>query len=261
VGYYNFINQNVLTTKAINARNNDPFFHPESLGLTGFAYDGFYYNLGVPSSTQASWFTEGPGLFRGTSSEFPQSSVVILSDVALNIVSQTQTLDLWMTFLIQNNYALPNNYSYTSQGFKPASLEYASGRIVVNYNPDPGSQSPSAMSVTLDFVNDSSYLYRPLLYVQGGLVFNDIVTGITYRVTITGGTMIYTPVTPTGVGATSMPINDITGVTYSLFISSGILEYSLIASNPSAPKAYYFTDSDNGQTWTLTMSNGILNYD
>jgi hypothetical protein len=258
---YNFINQNVLATIAINARNNDPFFNPEALGLTGYAYNGFYYTLGVQSSTQASWFTEGEGLFRGSSAPFPQSSVVILSDVALSIVDQDQSLDLWMTFLIQDNYALPNNYNYTAQGFKPSGLEYACGRIVVNYTPDPGSQSPNVMSVTLDFVNDYTSIYRPLTYAQGALVFNDIVTGVTYLVTMDDGTMEYAPMTPNGVGVTSLPIIDnVTGTTYSIFMSSGTLEYSPIAENLSAPTEYFLTDTVTSQVWTLTMSSGVLDY-
>src|SRR5271170_901221 len=152
---YDYINQSIQSSLLIVPKDNDPFFFPAQLGLTGFAFDGFFYDGGVKTLTQASWFTEAQGPYRGILQSFPQGALVLLSVVSLTILDETNTtLDLWMQFLLQDMQALTNNYLAAQSpnnlvGFTPTSLSYAGGVLTVKYIPDAGSTVQSTLAVNL----------------------------------------------------------------------------------------------------------------
>jgi len=159
---YDYIHQDIVATALIQPLDNDSFYNPVPNGHTGFAADGILYNAGEvvltgspPVFTYASWFTEFAGSgsppvlnpYRGDQAAFPASGLILLSPVALTILDQSNTaLPLWMQFLLNDSYALANNFStgnpnYSNQlldGWLPAGLTYADGIISVIYTPDPG---------------------------------------------------------------------------------------------------------------------------
>ncbi len=162
---YDFINQPIQASLLITVKDDDPFFNPGPLAITGFAADGFYYDGGVRTMTQASWFTEGEGPYRGPLQAFPAAALVLLSQVSLtildvsNAVQTSALLPLWMQALLGDSLALTNNFEDSLVGFTPSGLTYAAGILTVTYIPDAGSEIQSTMSVNFDFTQDSIYLY------------------------------------------------------------------------------------------------------
>jgi hypothetical protein len=159
---YDYINQSIQSSLLILPKDNDPFFNPTQLALTGFAFDGFYYDGGVQTSAQASWFLEAQGAYRGPLQSFPEAALVLLSQVALTILDETNpnaNLPLWMQFLLSDLSALANNFNGTLIGFTPSGLSYAAGVLAVTYLPDAGSTIQSSLAVNMDFVQDMVYLY------------------------------------------------------------------------------------------------------
>ena len=171
---YNF-NQPMVATALIQQQGSDGFYFPTANGHMGFAFDGAYYMNGVASISppmQASWFTEGPGPYRGSGTPFPPYGLILLGRASLAILDESTTsLNLWMTFLFQNGLMLADNFAMGSynfpvlsppvdrMGFTPRGLSYANGKLTVVFSPDPGSESiTSAMAVTVDFTKDSAYL-------------------------------------------------------------------------------------------------------
>jgi hypothetical protein len=173
---YDYINQSIQSTALITAKTIDSFYYPTTQGHTGYAWDGTLYAGGVqvamgspPSPIYASWFTEGQNAYRGILQTFPQTGLVLLSKVALTILDgSNSTLALWMQFLLQNNFALADNFNGSLNGWSPSGLAYADGILSVVYTPDAGSlfnvSSPpvydvdSNMVVNIDFSQDTAYL-------------------------------------------------------------------------------------------------------
>ncbi len=190
-----------MSSALIQPLSNDSFYNPAANFHTGFAANGILYNAGTPVLTgsppvftYASWWAEfasSPNPYRGDQANFPASGLILLSKVAMTILDQSnQTLPLWMQFLLNDSYALANNFStndpdYANQlldGWTPSGLSYADGIISVIYTPDAGayqieglSVPPSitgpfaiasetqtgqgpAMVVNIDFTQDSVYL-------------------------------------------------------------------------------------------------------
>lgn len=158
---YDYLDQDIQATALIQVRDNDSFYNP-LLGHTGFAADGTRYTAGVQDSGPvfASWYNEAAGLYRGTKVTFPNAGLILLSKVSLVILDETtRALALWMQFLLNDAYALTNNFSGGSVGFTPHSLCYADGVISVTYLPDEGAVDIlSKMIVTFDFTQDTVYL-------------------------------------------------------------------------------------------------------
>jgi hypothetical protein len=165
---YDFINQQIQSSLLILPKDNDPFFNPTQLALTGFAFDGFYYDGGVRTGKQSSWFLEPQSTYRGILPSFPQAALVLISDVALTILDETNPvtmssqLPLWMLFLLQDFQALANNFNSSLIGFTPVGLSYGAGILVVNCSPDPGSSIQGNLAINVDFVQDAVYLYTAL---------------------------------------------------------------------------------------------------
>jgi hypothetical protein len=158
---YDYINQSIQSSLLIVPKDNDPFFFPTQLALTGFASDGYFYDGGIRNPlVRASWFTEAQGPYRGILPSFPQAALVLLSEVALTILDETNSeLPLWMQFLLGDANALANNFNGSLIGFTPTGLSYAAGVLVVTYVPDAGSAVQSTLAVNIDFVQDGVYLY------------------------------------------------------------------------------------------------------
>jgi len=166
---YAYGNQPITATALIQQSGGDSFYFPEDNGHTGFAANGSHYTAGAEDSppTVASWYTETPGPYRGTSPAFPAYGLVLLGRASMTILDEsTPVLPLWMTFLFQDglmladNYALGNpNYATYLIGFLPVGLSYANGVISVIYSHDPGSEDvTSSMVVNVDFGRDTAYL-------------------------------------------------------------------------------------------------------
>ena len=179
---YDYIDQSIMATCLIEPKDIDSFYNPITQNHTGFAWDGTYYVDGVqqltetspPSSpplpvpTYASWYTEGQSAYRGLLQTFPQAGLCLLSKVALSILDEsTAALTLWMQFLIQNQYALADNWNNALNGWTPSGVIYADGVVSVLYKPDSGNFTGvdgatynvnSNLVVHLDFVQDSVYM-------------------------------------------------------------------------------------------------------
>lgn len=155
----NFMDQAIRATTLISPYDSDTFFHPE-LGLTGYGFDGFWYNAGTKNliHSKASWALEAPSQFRGTTLAFPTLALVLLSEASLTIVdASTTTFPLWMLFLLQDKGALTDNPLNDAVGFTPREVEFANGTLVVTYAPDPGSSNQGIMVITIDFKRDTVY--------------------------------------------------------------------------------------------------------
>lgn len=167
---YDYLNQSIQSSLLVLPKDDDPFFNPVSLALTGYAFTGLLYDGGVLATApfgqfqtlQASWFSEPQSSTRGILPSFPTAALCLLSQVAMTILdvsSPTANLPLWMQFIIQDQNALANNFNATLTGFTPSGLGYGGGIVVVTYTPDAGSQIQSSLAVNVDFVQDSVYLY------------------------------------------------------------------------------------------------------
>lgn len=177
---YDYLDQNIVASQLIQPRDNDSFYNPSTNAHYGYGADGFWYENGVvqPSHPLASWFTEASGPYRAVgyptgsnSARFPQAGIILLSPVALTILDQStptlkaQNLPLWMQFLLQDTYAMANNFDGNLNGWTPSGLAYADGVISIIYTPDSGNQiggappaADSTMVVTIDFSQDNVYL-------------------------------------------------------------------------------------------------------
>lgn len=169
---YDYINQSIQASCLIEPKDIDSFYNPITQGHTGFAWDGQLYSAGVlqPGPVYASWYSEGVSAYRGELQTFPQTGLVLLSRVSLSILDgSTADLTLWMQFLVQDQYALADNWNGALNGWLPSGVIYADGVISVIYIPDPGNQnqtltSPPAydissnMVVHLDFTQDAVYV-------------------------------------------------------------------------------------------------------
>ena len=180
---YNYISQSIQSSCLIEAKDIDSFYYPITQNHTGYAVDGTLYSNGVQVQTPvvtspptsppvtspvyASWFTEGQSPYRGALQNFPQTGLVLLSQVALTIMDgSTPTLTLWMQALIQDNFALGNNFNSALNGWTPTGLVYADGVISVICTPDYGNKNgvdgstydiASNKIIHFDFVQDSIY--------------------------------------------------------------------------------------------------------
>jgi hypothetical protein len=176
---YNYLDQAIQSTCLIEPKSNDSFYYPLStsntLGHTGFAWDGTLYIEGVqqytiaspPALIYASWYSEAQGDYRGGTPTFPQTGLILLSRAALTILDgSTSALTLWMQFLIQNQFALANNFSENlNNGWTPSSLTYADGVLSVTCTPDTGNNIvgegynvDSNMVINIDFSQDKVYI-------------------------------------------------------------------------------------------------------
>lgn len=166
---YNYINQSIVSTCLIEPKDIDSFYNPATQNHTGFAWDGTHYTAGVQDAgpVYASWFSEGTNAARGELQTFPQSGVVLLSKVAVTILdSSTLDLNLWMNFLIENSYAMTDDFNAALNGWRTAGLTYADGILSVIYVPDFGNEQGtysatyninSHLVVNFDFSQDRVY--------------------------------------------------------------------------------------------------------
>ena len=163
LGQQQLYGQEVLASAVIQAQLNDLFYNPTTLGgLTGFSSDGIKYASGVavPGANKASWFTEPPGPFRGTRRDFPLRALLLVTDAGLSILDLENSFTLWMMSVRANGYALTDNFRAAIDGATPSAVCYQSGRIMVTFSPDPGSDLNFPFVVTFDLAQDQIYLDR-----------------------------------------------------------------------------------------------------
>jgi hypothetical protein len=137
---YDYIDQSILASTVITAKNNDGFFLPTQLLHNGYAADGNLYINGVLQTTStsqgwgdggygdgayggvdggglpsiASWALEPPSTFRSSIITFPTNALLLVSEAALTIIDQSQgSLDMWMIFLLADALAFTNNFGQT----------------------------------------------------------------------------------------------------------------------------------------------------
>src|SRR5208282_2643054 len=131
---YSYLTQSIQSTCLIEPKDIDSFYNPIVQNHTGFAWDGTLYSAGVqqPGPIYASWYTEGQSVYRGKLQTFPQDGLILLSKVALTVLdASTAALSLWMQFLLQDHYALSDNWNNTLNGWVPSSVIYADGVVSV----------------------------------------------------------------------------------------------------------------------------------
>lgn len=171
---YDYLDQVIVASALIQPHDNDSFYNPVQNGHSGFAADGLFYQNGVSvlGHSNASWFDEAFGPYRGDTPAFPLYGLILLSPVSMVILDAgTPTLNaaqltLWMQFLMSDLYALANNWNAAINGWTPANLSYADGIVSVTYIPDEGNASGggppasvnSKMVVSMDFSQDKVYL-------------------------------------------------------------------------------------------------------
>lgn len=164
---FNYTDQDIIASLTIGVKDVDPFYNPETNGLTGYAYDGNYYLNGViqPLVSKATWATEAAGEFRGDGDLFPVNVLILLTKTSLIILDQSTptsnvgNIPMWMIFLLADNYALANNFSGGLNGWTPSGVSYANGKLAVNYKPDSGNETDtSPLCVTIDFTTDGVFL-------------------------------------------------------------------------------------------------------
>jgi hypothetical protein len=167
---YDYLDQSIVATCLIEPKDIDSFYNPTTQNHTGYAWDGSYYVAGVQQAGPvfASWYTEGTNAYRGMLLTFPQSGLVLLSKAACTILdSSTLDLKLWMQFLMENTYALVQDFNAALNGWHPSGLAYADGVLSIVYSPDTGNQVgaygssyslTSNLIVNMDFAQDKVYL-------------------------------------------------------------------------------------------------------
>jgi len=109
-GLQQLVGTTVWASCVVNTSPSDLFFNPSS-GLTGFGFDGFYYNSSVVSSTTASWATESFNSNRGGSISFPTNALILATDDGLTIFDQSKNqFEVWMSFVQGDLNAFFNNF-------------------------------------------------------------------------------------------------------------------------------------------------------
>lgn len=157
-GQRQLLGSSIVDSMLIQRSSNDLFFNPQN-GLTGYGYDGTYYQNGVQNpNSLASWFSEPPGDNRGNLATFPNSALVLLTDAGVSILDTTSHLDMWMVFARVDQGAFTLNFSGQIMGYRPRFLSYTSGAILVSMSPDAGSQVLGNACIVIDFINDRAYV-------------------------------------------------------------------------------------------------------
>lgn len=155
---YNYLGQSGVASALITPRDNDSFYNPTIMNHTGFAADGKLYANGVlvEPVSYASWYTESPSNFRGSTPEFPTNCLALLSKVSLCLFDGShRNVPMWMTFLLADDRLLTNNFNNSTTGFTPSSLTYSKGVISVLSVPDEGAIQTNLLT-NIDFARDTA---------------------------------------------------------------------------------------------------------
>lgn len=147
----------------------DPFYYPTAHSLTGYAADGLEYVNGVSNlGSYASWYSENHSEFRGSKRAFPDSALVVITDLSIGIYDRDKGFDVWMIILRETYKAFPANIFANMQpgvlnkaiadGFRPSRVTYSSGVLSVLMSPDPGSQYTYPIVWHLDLSKDRMYV-------------------------------------------------------------------------------------------------------
>lgn len=158
---YNILNQPVISSAVITARNDDAFFFPNRLSFTGFGFDGFWYNNGTRNNAiQASWATEAASATRAGTPSFPTNALVLISQASISIFDiSSGTLSFWMSFYKNDEYAFPTNFSTTSSSYSPSTVSFSTGLLSILLNPDAGSAEQAHAVLSIDFSQDTIMVF------------------------------------------------------------------------------------------------------
>lgn len=154
----------IISSVLASFSTTDAFYSPIEGELSGFAADGFFYNVGVKDeTTSAPWALEPQGPWRGKKREFPNNALILLTDASLSIIDRDDNYALWMLFIRRDDFAFTNNpFDKVVAGFTPRSLSFHNGIINVHCTPDTGADDfEDLITLYIDFVKDQVYFDSP----------------------------------------------------------------------------------------------------
>jgi hypothetical protein len=162
VATYEVLTQPVVSSLVVFNRDDDAFFNPVRLGLTGYGFDGYYYADGVQNLSQvASWASEQPSATRGTLINFPTSALVVVSEAVCSIFDTSGgSLVQWMVFYKSDEFSLPTNFYLDSEAasFSPSQVSWGNGVLSLLLIPDSGSTNQASALLSFDFTQDEIYI-------------------------------------------------------------------------------------------------------
>lgn len=180
-GIQQLIGSEVLSSCNIRAEANDLFFNPIN-GLTGYAFDGAYYDNGVVTPLYASWASEGPGLYRGSKMDFPEKALVLATEGGLTIFDQAaNSFSVWMSFIQSDLYALLNNYDSVKTLDVGTMTFDSAGSSIIRTNGSwvaDGIEAGSTITLSgLTFNNGTYTVVGPMItpYDSMGIVVEEVV--------------------------------------------------------------------------------------
>jgi hypothetical protein len=163
-GLHHIVGNEIIASTLASFSTTDAFYSPQDGELSGFAADGFMYNIGVKDETKsAPWALEAPGPWRSSKREFPNNALILLTDAGMSIVDRDDNYALWMLFIRRDDFAFTNNpFDKIVAGFTPTSLSFHNGIISVQCTPDKGAnQFQDLITLYIDFVKDQVYFDSP----------------------------------------------------------------------------------------------------
>ena len=154
----------VFCSYLIRENSDDPFFHPVTKHLTGYAWDGTYYYHGVANPmVKAAWWSEATGggdmTTRGAIQNFPTSAIILVSEGSISILDLNDSLNMWMIFKKKGGAVYSSTFGLDSVAIlTPTSVGYSGGTISVTFTPQPGSVVVSTAILNIDFTQDTVML-------------------------------------------------------------------------------------------------------
>jgi len=109
----NHLSEKSVLGAIVYSPEGEDWFFPATSGMTGYAYDGFRYTVGVKDSgpISAPWASESMSSVRGNGSAFPDIALIVWSRTTLTIFDATNSLvdmKMWMRFICSNTM-IPND--------------------------------------------------------------------------------------------------------------------------------------------------------
>jgi hypothetical protein len=163
-GSHQLLGNTVVSSTLATFAETDAFYSPVLGELTGYAADGYMYNVGIKDETKsAPWAIESAGAWRGSKREFPAHALILLTDASLSILDRDDSYAMWMLFVRRDDFGFTNNpFGKILAGFSPRTLSFHSGIISVHCVPDNGAMEfQDLITLYFDFVKDQIYFDSP----------------------------------------------------------------------------------------------------
>lgn len=153
----------VYCSHLVRPTSDDPFFHPVTKNLTGYAADGYYYTKGVKGSlNKAAWWAEASGggdmVSRGATQEFPSSALILVTEGGISILDLSDNLNMWMIFKKNTSAVYSDTFGLEGAVFTPTFVSYSGGTVSVLFNPQPSSSVTTPAALNIDFTQDTIML-------------------------------------------------------------------------------------------------------